>query len=108
MPGQLVSPKRRKNTIIRQLEKALPVIKEKFGIKKIGIFGSYARGEQTRKSDVDILVDFREGEATFDNFMQLADFLEELFKRRVDLLTVTGVDKYIRPRVDAEVIWIEG
>ncbi len=57
---------------------------------------------------MDVLVDFREGEATFDNFMQLADFLEELFKRKVDLLTVTGVDKYIRSRVEAEVIWIEG
>ncbi len=108
MPGQLESPKHRKNTIIRRLERVFPVIKEKFGIKKIGIFGSYARGEQTRKSDVDVLVDLREGEATFDNFMQLTDFLEELFKRRVDLLTVAGVDKYIRPRVEAKVIWIEG
>jgi len=108
MPGELIPLRRRKNEKIRRLEKAIPVVKERFGIEKIGIFGSYARGEQTRKSDVGILVEFKEGEATFDNFTQLADFLEELFKRRVDLLTVAGVDKYIRSHVEDEVIWIEG
>jgi predicted nucleotidyltransferase len=57
---------------------------------------------------VDILVEFAEGQATFDNFMQLVYFLEELFGRKVDLLTVGSIDKYIRSRVEHEVIWIEG
>jgi uncharacterized protein len=60
------------------------------------------------KSDVDVLVEFSPGQATFDNFMQLVYDLEDLFKRKVDLLTVAGIDKYIRSRVEREVIWIEG
>ncbi len=77
-------------------------------MKRIGVFGSYARNEQTRSSDVDVLVEFAEGQATFDNFMHLVYFLEELLSRKVDLLTAGGIDKYIRSRVEREVIWIEG
>jgi hypothetical protein len=77
-------------------------------VKRIGIFGSFARSEQTRSSDVDVLVEFVDGQATFDNFMQLVYVLEDLFGRKVDLLTVRGIDKYIRSRVEREVIWVEG
>jgi hypothetical protein len=77
-------------------------------VKRIGIFGSFARSDQTRSSDVDVLVEFVDGQATFDNFMQLVYFLEDLFGRKVDLLTVKGIDKYIRSRVEREVIWVEG
>jgi uncharacterized protein len=77
-------------------------------VKRIGIFGSFARSEQTRSSDVDVLVEFADGQATFDNFMQLVYFLEDLFNRKVDLLTVGGIDKYIRSRGEREVIWVEG
>ena len=107
MPGQ-VAPQQRKNPTIKRLEKAAPGIRENFGVKRIGIFGSFARGEQTRKSDVDVLVDFAQGYATLHNFIGLADYLEALFKRKVDLITVEGVDKYIRHRVEEEVIWVEG
>lgn len=55
-----------------------------------------------------MVVEFADGKATFDNFMQLVYFLEDLFRRKVDLLTTGGIDKYIRPRVEREVIWIEG
>lgn len=77
-------------------------------MKRIGVFGSFARNEQTCSSDVDVLVEFAEGKATFDNFMHLVYFLEDLFRRNVDLLTTGGIDKYIRSRVEREVIWIEG
>ena len=52
----------------------------KFHIKKIGVFGSFARGEQTIDSDVDILVEFKENQETFDNYMDLKFYLEDLFK----------------------------
>jgi len=93
---------------LKKLTVAAPAIRTQFGVTKIGIFGSFARGEQTKKSDVDVLVDFAQGYATLRNFVGLADYLEALFKRKVDLLTVGGIDKYIRPYVEAEVIWIEG
>ncbi len=107
MPGQLVS-QRKKSLVQKKLETAAPAIRTQFGVTKIGIFGSFARGEQTPRSDVDVLVDFAQGYATLRNFVSLSDHLEELFRRKVDLLTVGGIDKYIRPHVEAEVIWIEG
>jgi uncharacterized protein len=107
MPA-LVTPPRRRSALIKKMEVAAPAIRAQFGVKRIGIFGSFARGEQTKSSDVDVLVDFTEGYATIRNFLGLADTLEALFQRKVDLITVEGVDKYIRPRVEAEVIWIEG
>mgnify|MGYP001289365120 CR=1 FL=1 len=99
---------KRKSPVFRKLHNAIPAIQTRFGVKRIGIFGSFARCEQTRSSDVDVLVEFAEGQATFDNFMQLVYFLEDLFNRKVDLLTIGSIDKYIRSRVEREVIWIEG
>ena len=107
MAGQAVSGTR--NTVIfTRLERAAPAIRKQFGVRKIGIFGSYARGEQTGTSDVDVLVELAEGYATLRNFVRLADHLEALFGHKVDLITTEGVDKYIRPHVEKEVIWIEG
>lgn len=110
MPSQVParSHRHRKSPVFTKLEKGLPAIKARYGVERIGIFGSYARGDETRTSDVDVLVEFAPGKATFDNFMQLAYDLEALFKRKVDLLTVAGIDKYIRSQVEREVIWIEG
>lgn len=108
MPSPVITLQRKKSPIFSRLERAVPGLRADFGVKRIGIFGSFARGEQKRTSDVDVLVEFAHGKATFDNFMQLAFYLEELFSRKVDLLTVKGIDRYIRSRVESEVIWIEG
>ena len=89
------------------LKKNKTIIKERFGVKKIGIFGSVARGEAKDESDVDVLVEFERGKTNFDNFMDLSFFLESLFGRKVDLITTTGLHKYIRPYVKKEVIWCE-
>ena len=55
-----------------------------------------------------MLVEFAHGKATFDNFMLLAFYLEYLFSRKVDLLTINGIDRYIHCHVESEVICIEG
>ena len=60
-------------------------LEEKFAVRKIALFGSYARGEETDESDIDLLVDFRE--PTFDNYINLVFFLEESFKKKVQLVT---------------------
>lgn len=80
-------------------------IKKEFGVKRIGVFGSFARGEQRETSDVDILVEFEK--PTFDNFMNLAFFLEDLFQRKVDLVTPNSLSPYIGPYVKAEVVWAD-
>ena len=80
-------------------------IKERFAVRRIGIFGSFVRGEEKETSDIDILVEFEE--PTFRNFMNLAFFLEDLFGRRVDLLTSEGISHRIRPYVECEVVWAD-
>lgn len=80
-------------------------IKEKFGVRRIGLFGSFARGEQKETSDIDILVEF--DKPTFRNFMNLAFFLEDLFHRKVDLVTPNSLSPYISPYVKKEVIWAD-
>lgn len=80
-------------------------IKERFVVRCIGLFGSFVRGEEQETSDVDILVEFEE--PTFRNFMNLAFFLEDLFGRRVDLLTPEGISHRIRPYVEREVVWAD-
>ena len=76
-----------------------------FGVFKIGIFGSFARGEEKPKSDIDIFVEFSPGKKTFDNYMGLKYFLESLFKRRVDLVTYDGLNPHIRETVLNEVVY---
>ena len=82
-------------------------LKERFGVKKIGVFGSMVRGDAKNKSDVDIPVDFKSTKKSFDNFMELSFFLEDLFGKKVDLITTSGLDKYVRPYVEREVVWCE-
>jgi hypothetical protein len=80
-------------------------IKILFSVRRIGIFGSFARGEQKDSSDVDILVEFEK--PTFKNFMNLSFYLEDLLEREVDLVTVKGLHPRIRPYVEKDVIWSE-
>ena len=93
--------------IIQHLKEGVPTIKNQFGVTRIGIFGSFVRGEQSDKSDVDILVELAEGYKTLRNFVALADYLEILLNRDVDLITTEGLDPNIRPYVEKEVIWVE-
>ena len=105
---ELAVPRQRKNTVVKKIAAAVPALRSRYGIERIGIFGSYARGEQGPGSDIDVLVDFAAGHATLSNLVGLADYLESLLKRKVDLSTREGLDRYIREYVEAEVIWIEG
>ena len=80
-------------------------IKANFAVKRIGIFGSFSRGEQKESSDIDILVEFEK--PSFRNFMDLSFYLEDLFGRKADLVTVKGLHPRIRPYVEKDVIWSE-
>jgi predicted nucleotidyltransferase len=76
------------------------------GIKRLGLFGSFVRHQQDSDSDIDVLVEFESGCKTFDNFMQVALFLEELFSRRVELVTPEALSPYIGPHILREVEYV--
>ncbi len=84
--------------IIKTLKEHRAVLK-KYDVKKIGLFGSYVKGEQKEDSDIDFLVEFKK--PSFDNFMNLIFYLENLFGTKVDILTPDGV-KSIRVKKVAE------
>jgi hypothetical protein len=89
--------------VIETLKKYRKKIKKEYSVEKIGIFGSYAKGNQTESSDIDVLVEFKH--ATYDNLIELAFYLEDLYGKKVDLITVKGLSPYILPTVEKEVIW---
>jgi hypothetical protein len=95
--------------IERTKEELLKIISERqnqikgFGVKRCGIFGSFVHKKHTAHSDIDVLVEFEPNQKTFDNFMHLAVFLDELFGRRVDLVTVESLSPYIGPHILQEV-----
>ena len=74
--------------IIKKLEKEKNKLKER-GVKKIGLFGSYAKGKQKNGSDIDFLVEFKNISA--DNFFGLLFFLEKLFGRKVDIVEINSL-----------------
>ncbi|NLV27171.1 MAG: nucleotidyltransferase family protein [Methanomicrobiales archaeon] len=81
------------------------ILKKRFGVESIGVFGSFARGEEEPDSDVDILVSFRRGEKTFENFMDCKFFLEELFERKVDLVMMNSIKPRYKPNIMSEIIY---
>jgi uncharacterized protein len=77
-----------------------------YGVHQYGLFGSFVRDEAQQNSDVDLLVEFQKDKKTFDNFMQLVFFLEEVLGRRVDVLTKESLSPYIGPRILQEVEYV--
>jgi predicted nucleotidyltransferase len=94
---------------VRQKEKVLTIIRnhqqeiKDLGVRRYGFFGSFVREETTEQSDIDILVEFEPDQKTFDNFMKLAFFLEDLLGRQVDLVTAESLSPYIGPHILREV-----
>ena len=68
-------------------------------VKKIGLFGSVLRGDNTKKSDIDILVEFEAGKKNYDNFIELVFLLEDLLQSNVDLLTIDALSPYMKPKI---------
>ena len=85
---------------IEILKKHESTIKEKFHVRKVGVFGSFARGEEKEGSDIDVLIELEDKYETFDNFMDLKFFLEDLFERKVDLVTVEA----LRPQLKDDIL----
>lgn len=74
----------------------------RLGVRRLALFGSVLRDEARADSDVDLLVEFAPGEKSFDRFLMLAELLERLLGRPVDLVTTEGLSPYLGPRILAE------
>jgi hypothetical protein len=95
-----------KEYILNQLKSQKNEI-SRYGITDLGLFGSYARDEQTENSDIDILIDFEADKETFDNYMAVYDIIEKLFKNQhVEIVTKNGLSPYIGPKILNEVKYV--
>ncbi len=81
-----------KGKILEQIEKNKNKLKNR-GVKKIGIFGSILKGKQTKKSDIDILINF--DDLSFDNYAEVMILLENMFKRKIDMI----IESSLRPEM---------
>jgi predicted nucleotidyltransferase len=91
-------------TIISRIQKHRAAL-EKFGVRRLAVFGSVARGQADKDSDVDILVEF-DGAPTFDGFMDTKFFLEDLLGRRVDLVVSAALKPRIRDRIQRDLVYV--
>ena len=82
-----------------RLREQMPALHRRFGVKQISVFGSYARGEQTEESDLDLLVEFERTPGMF-TFVGLADYLESVLTLKVDLATRA----MLRPRLRSHIM----
>ena len=92
-------------TIKEKLYKLEYLLKKKFKVKKIGIFGSYLKGEQKKGSDLDLLVEFSEPIGLFD-FIGLEDFLTQKLEVKVDLIMKDALKLRIKDRILRDVVYV--
>jgi len=78
-----------------------------YGVKKIGLFGSFSKNLQHPDSDIDLLVDFHADKETFDNLIAIYDILENIFKHnKIEIATKNGLSKYIGPYILKETEYV--
>ncbi|MDQ0220653.1 nucleotidyltransferase [Peribacillus cavernae] len=94
--------------ILDELNKNMHTWNEKYGVKRIGLFGSYSRGEQKDSSDIDVLVEFIDTKMTFDNYMDLKFYLEDHFQKPVDLVILDDIKPALIPSILRSTKYAEG
>lgn len=97
------SPSRQltKEAILLRLRESYPQLSTRFGVQRIGLFGSFAKGTAQESSDVDLIVEFERPIGL--QFMELVEYLEALLGRRVDVLTPTGLQGIRVPEVARQI-----
>lgn len=85
--------------ILDELSKNLNIWKGKYGVKRIGLFGSYSRGDFNESSDIDVIVEFNDLDLSFDNYMDLKFELEDYFQKPVDLVILEDIKPALKHNV---------
>jgi len=89
--------------ILRIIREKQPELVARFTVRRIGLFGSFARNNAVPESDVDILVELNE--PTFDHYMDLKFYLEELLHRQVDLVLRDAIKPRLKTIIEQEVVY---
>ena len=78
---------------------------DRYGVRSLALFGSVVRGEEKPESDIDLLVEL-EGPATFDGYMELKFYLEDLLGQSVDLVTSKALRPQLRPWIEQDLVYV--
>ena len=84
-----------REAVLAGLEQSLPLLRERFGVETIGLFGSVARGDENERSDINILYLFAEGRGNLNELIGLQEYLEERFGREVRMVSIEYLDDSI-------------
>jgi len=91
--------------ISRVLKEHKTEVRRKYSVSKIGVFGSYVRGEQKERSDIDILVSFS-GIPDIFKYMELEEYLKKLLRRKVDLVRKEAIRPELKNRIFKETVYV--
>jgi len=94
-----------KEEIKEKIKTQLPFLRDRYHVKKLGLFGSVVRKEQTKESDIDILVEFESPVGFFD-FIRLENFLSNNLNKKVDLVTKKALKPAIKDNILKEIIYV--
>jgi predicted nucleotidyltransferase len=92
-----------RSDVLRLLKEHKPMLRERFGVTRLALFGSTARGNAGPASDVDVLVAF-DGPATSSRYFGVQFYLEDLLGRSVDLVTERALRERLRPFIERDAI----
>lgn len=93
-----------RETILQELRRLKPDLEKQYGVTKIGIFGSFARNEIHRDSDVDVVVEMREPDLFY--MVHIKETLEKSFRRPVDVIRYRAMmNRRLKARIDREAVY---
>ena len=98
----MITAVQNKQQVFERIQSHQSALKQ-FGAARLGLFGSFVRGEQTEVSDIDFVVDFQEGKKTFRNFINMVYYLEKVMGREVELLTWEGMASFVKSEAEKEI-----
>jgi len=94
--------------VIKKLKVQYPYLSSEFGVKRIGVFGSIAKQEERKESDIDMVIEFDRPIGL--KFIALAEYMENLFGRKVDILTKDGIRnirvKSVSTDIEKDIIYV--
>jgi predicted nucleotidyltransferase len=92
--------------IVAYLKKNKRFFYDRFGVTRMGIFGSFVRGEQTRSSDIDMIVEIEKGRKNIHSFLQLRRFLEKELAKKIDLGFEHSLKPTVRDKIKEQIIYV--
>jgi len=92
--------------IVEYLKKNKRFLYDRFGVIRMGIFGSFVRGEQASSSDIDMIVDIEKARKNIHNFLQLKRFLEKELEKKIDLGFESSLKPIVRNKIREQIIYV--